>query len=162
MARYEHITRFIGAVEAIKGPTPKAEMEDLHRELVEAFYEPFVLGGDYISTLESNGLMGAKLHQPNVESLSLEVVIAMLMLLHRSERGMYDPSDKTPLMRAFEDGYAARLLKRIAELDGTWERPNVVTFYHEYEKDGYLSNWYESSPFTYWGRTFATSEHWMM
>jgi len=162
LARYEHVTRFIDAVEAVKNPTPKAEMEGLHKELVEAFYEPFVLGGDYMSTLKSNGMMDARHRHVNVESLSLDIAIAILVLLHRLERGMYAPGGKTPLMLAFEDGYAVRLLKRIAELDGTWERPNVVTFYHEYEKDGYLSNWYETAPFTYDGRTFPTSEHWMM
>lgn len=162
LARYSHITRFIDAVETIKGPTPKSEMMELHDDLVGALYEPFVLDRDYIDTLENSGTTGAKAWRANVEGLPFGVVVAILTLVHRAERGMFDPSDKTPLMLAFEDGYAARLLKRIAELDGTWERPNVVTFYHEYEKDGYLSNWYESSPFTYGGHTFATSEHWMM
>lgn len=162
LARYEHITRFISAVEAINGPTPKAEMADLHRELVEAFYEPFLLAEDYIVTLENSGMIGPMAWHANVESLPMDLAVAILVLLHRSERGMYEPGGKTPLMEAFENGYAVRLLKRIAELDGTWKRPNVVTFYHEYEKDGYLSNWYESSPFTYQGHTFATSEHWMM
>lgn len=162
MARYEHITKFIAAVEAVKDQTPKTEMEDLHRELVEAIYEPFLLGEDYIVTLKNSGMMGPMAWHANVESLPLDLAVAILVLLHRSEHGMYDPGDKTPLMKAFENGYAARLLKRIAELDGTWKRPSVVTFYHEYEKDGYLSNWYESAPFTYRGHTFATSEHYMM
>lgn len=161
MGKYEHITKFIGAVESVKCPTPKAEMESLHGELVEAFYEPFLLGRDYVSTLESGGMTGPKAWHANVESLSLDVAIAILVLLHRAEHGMYDPRDKTPLMEAFENGYAARLLKRIAELDGTWQRPNIVTFYREYEKDGYLSNWYEA-PFSFGDDAFATSEHWMM
>ena len=49
----------------------------------------------------------------------------------------------------------------MAELDGTWARPSVVTFYREREKDGYLSNWYKSS-FEFCGTPFPTGEHWMM
>jgi len=150
------------AVDAVNDLTPKSEMKELHREFVESIYEPFILAKDYIRTLEDTGMMGAMAWHANVETLPMDVVVAILVLVHRSERGMYDPSDKTPLMFALEDGYALRLLKRIAELDGTWERPNVVTFYHEYGRDGYLSNWYETAPFTFGGRTFATSEHWMM
>ena len=57
----------------------------------------------------------------------------MLTMIHRAGRGVRNPSDPTPLMRDFWNGYAVRLLQRIAELDGTWVRPNVVTFYHEYQ-----------------------------
>ena len=39
--------------------------------------------------------------------------------------------------------------------------PTIVTFYHEYDQNGYLSNWYES-PFVVFGYGFRTAEHWMM
>lgn len=159
LARYEHITRFIPELEAI---TSEAEGRKLEGEFVEAMYDPLVLDRNYVNTLEVHGLTGGCAWHANAESLPLEAAVAVLTLIHRAERGMYDPTGKTPLLQSFEDGYGLRILRRIAELDGTWVRPNVITFYHEYEKDGYLSNWYESAPFTYGGRTFATSEHWMM
>ena len=157
MARYEHITRFIPALEGIAS---EEEGRRLEREFVEAFYES-VLDREYLDTLERHGLLGARSDRANIESMELEAAIALLTLIQRSERAMYDPSDKTPLLRSFEDGYGLRVLRRIAELDGTWARPNVVTFYHEYEKDGYLSNWYESG-FSFYGDVFPTAEHWMM
>lgn len=158
MARYEHITRFIPDLEAISS---ESEGRQLERQFVEAFYDPFVLDRDYMNTLESYGLLGSKHHRANIESMDMAAAVALLTLIQRSERGMYEPGGKTPLLQSFEDGYGLRILRRIAELDGTWERPNVVTFYHEYEKDGYLSNWYES-PFEFCGTTYPTGEHWMM
>lgn len=155
MARYEHITRYIDRIEAISS---EAACRELHQEFLESCYEPFVLDRDYFNTLEKYGLSGGKHLCANVETMSLDAAVAALTLIHRSERATYD---EPPLMHAFEDGYAVRLLKRIAELDGTWKRPNVVTFYHEYEKDGYLSNLYES-PFEFCGTTYPTGEHWMM
>ncbi len=61
----------------------------------------------------------------------------------------------------FTEGERNAVERFKAELDDTWVRPNIVTFYHEYERDGYLSNWYEA-PFEYCGTTFPTGEHWMM
>lgn len=159
MGTYEHITRFIPELEAI---TSEAEGRKLEGEFVEAMSDPFVLDRNYVDTLEGHGLTGGCAWHANAESLPLEAAVAVLTLIHRAERGMYDPTGKTPLLQSFEDGYGLRILRRIAELDGTWIRPKVITFYHEYEKDGYLSNWYESAPFAFEGCTFATSEHWMM
>lgn len=159
MARYEHITSFIDRIEALSS---EAECQKLHQEFLDACYDPFVLDLDCSNTLERYGLLTCDRYlHANVESLDIEAAIAALTLIHRMAQGECDPRAKTPLMIAFESGYAARLLRRIAELDGTYQRPAVVTFYHEYEKDGYLSNWF-NSPFSYGGETFATSEHWMM
>ena len=70
-------------------------------------------------------------------------------------------AQKTRYVEKLEFVTSEMELRRIAELDGTWERPNVVTFYHEYDKYGFLSNWYEA-PFEFAGNTFPTTEHWMM
>ena len=61
----------------------------------------------------------------------------------------------------FTEGERNAVERFKAELDDTWVRPNIVTFYHEYERDGYLSNWCES-PFEFCGTTYPTGEHWMM
>lgn len=158
MPTYEHITRYIDRIKALSS---EAECRQLHREFLESCYDPFVLDRDYSDTLDMYGLGNGRHLHANVEMMNLEAAVAALTLIHRAERGVYRPGDPTPLMHAFENGYAVRLLQRIAELDGTWERPNVVTFYHEYDKYGFLSNWYKA-PFEFHGNTFPTTEHWMM
>ena len=150
---YEHVTRFIDDIERIgfdnAGP--------LDGELIHAMYRPEIVDKKYRETLDSHGLEGARPWFANVESLDLDTTVALLTWVHRA-----DHFNEGTMSRCLENGFVYRILHRLAELDGTWVRPNVVTFYHEYEKGGYLSNWYESAPFTYQGRTFATSEHWMM
>ncbi len=158
MPRYEHITQYINRIQAI---STEAKCRQLHQEFLDSCCNPFVLDCDYRSTLEAHWLTNGRHLRANVEALDLDAAVAVLTLIHRAGRGVRNPSDPTPLMRDFWNGYAVRLLQRIAELDGTWVRPNVVTFYHEYQQDGYLSNWYVS-PFEYRGITFPTGEHWMM
>ena len=122
-----------------------------------ACHDSDVTDQDYFATMERHGIGEGSEWHANVEALDLRATVALLTFLLR-----VDHYCEGSLKGLLEDGYLLRVLRRLAELDGTWQRPNVVTFYHEYEKDGYLSNWYEGSPFTYGGRTFATSEHWMM
>ena len=130
MPRYEHITQYINRIQAI---STEAECRQLHQEFLDSCYNPFVLDRDYRSTLEAHGLMNGRHMRADVESLDLDAAVAVLTMIHRAGRGVRNPSDPTPLMRDFWNGYAVRLLQRIAELDGTWVRPNVVTFYHEYQ-----------------------------
>ena len=154
MSKYECISRYLKDLEV-------AQEEDAHdllyKEFMPACYGQGIVDSDYLDTLNRYGLSGKRI--TNIEGLDLDAVVAMLTLLLRKDRANHGFSE--PLFNAWKNGYLQRMLRRIAELDGTWERPNVVTFYHEYEKDGYLSNWFGSS-FEYGGRTFATSEHWMM
>lgn len=160
MAKYERITRYI---EPFEDASSEAELRRIYQAFIEACYEPDVLDPDYFETLERHGLSCGRHLNADVESLDVDAAVAAVVLLDRSVRGMYDagPDAKPPLLRAIEEGYGLRLLRRIAELDGTWRRPNVVTFYHEYDKHGFLSNWYEA-PFEFAGLTFPTTEHWMM
>ena len=128
----------------------------LYREFMPACYEPDITDHQYDRTLDESGLSGKRAWTANVESLDLKTTVALLTFILRADH-FADGS----LAQSLKIGYLTRTLRRLAELDGTWKRPNVVTFYHEYEKDGYLSNWY-GSPFEFRGTMFPTGEHWMM
>ena len=156
MAEYEQLTRFIAELES--APAEKVESV-LYEGLTEAFYRSRVLDTEYIGSLPVGVIRNLNERQfghASLESISLDEAVRKLMLVFYADHLRHGA-----LESALEDGYLLRVLRRIAELDGTWERPKVVTFYHEYEKDGYLSNWYESS-FRFGPWTFPTSEHWMM
>jgi ribA/ribD-fused uncharacterized protein len=150
---FERITRFVSPLES--APAERVG-EVLYGEFMPACYEPDITDHDYFSTLEHYGLTGNRPWHANVEALDLRATVALLTFVLRA-----DHFCEGSLMGSLEDGYLVRVLRRIAELEDTWVRPKVVTFYHEYEKDGYLSNWYESG-FRFLGDTFPTSEHWMM
>lgn len=156
--RYERITRFIPGLERA---STEAEFEKVSRQLSCACYKPSPLDQRYRNTLEERGLGKGRFWTANVEELDAAGCVAILVALDRAVRGMYDTSAKTPLQFACESGFVTRLLYRIAEVDGTWKRSNVVTFYHEYDKCGYMSNWF-SSQYSFGGHEFPTSEHWMM
>ena len=153
MAVYDNITRFIPLLDS---STTERVSDVLYGEFMPACYEPDITDHDYFDTLEHYGLTGDRPWHANVEALDLRATVALLTFVLRA-----DHFCEGSLMGSLEDGYLLRVLRRLAELDGTWERPTVVTFYHECEKDGYLSNWYES-PFRFGPLTFPTSEHWMM
>ncbi len=151
MPSYERVTRYIPLLEKY----PAEDPEELGG-LVWDCYEPDLTDHDYFATLEGRGIASGGTRAANVEALDLRGAVALLTFVLRA-----DHFCEGALRGAMADGYLLRILRRIAELDGTWARPNVVTFYHEYEKDGYLSNWFEA-PFDYLGTTFPTAEHWMM
>ncbi len=152
-ARYENVTRFLTALEEA---TAERVGDVLYGEFMPACYEPDITDHDYFATLEGYGLTGNKPWHANVEALDLRATVALLTFVLRA-----DHFCEGSLMGSLEDGYLLRVLRRLAELDGTWKRPNIVTFYHEYERDGYLSNWHDSG-FRFAGDLFPTSEHWMM
>lgn len=155
MSTYAPITELLSDFEQSPSPDPSR----LYQQFLQACQNQPVLDPNYAFTLDRHGI--TRLFQLNAESLSLDAAVAVLTALHHAERAMPSSSGPSPLLRAFETGYAQRLLRRIAELEGTYARPSVVTFFHEYERDGYLSNWF-AAPFTFAAHTFPTGEHWMM
>lgn len=153
MSDYQRVTKYLPILES----APAEQVGDLlYGEFMHACYEPDMIDHEYLETLEGCGITDDMLWHANVESLDLKATVALLTFVLRADHWC-----EGSLMSSLKDGYLLRVLRRLAELDGTWERPNVVTFYHEYEKDGYLSNWYDSG-FRYRGNAFPTSEHWMM
>ncbi|MDO4798211.1 MAG: NADAR domain-containing protein [Coriobacteriales bacterium] len=150
---YECVTAYLRQLEM---PSSKEVESVLYREFMPACYEPDITDHHYDRTLEESGLPGVLAWAANVESLDLKTTVALLTFILRADHFV-----EGSLAQSLNSGYLTRVLRRLAELDGTWERPNVVTFYREYEKDGYLSNWYEA-PFEFGGITFPTGEHWMM
>lgn len=154
MPRYERVTKYIPLLEGISESDAHGLIYD---DFMPACYDHDAIDRSYLDTLERYGISSYR--HINIESLDLETTRASLTWLLRSDRACHGFSE--PLYDAWKDGCLLRLLRRIAELDGTYERPNVVTFYHEYEKDGYLSNWFNAG-FEFAGYTFPTGEHWMM
>lgn len=152
MAEYAHVTRFIGEIERL-GFDRAGELD---AALTHALYRPEIVDKNYRDTLDRYRLEGARPWTANVESLDLRATMALLTWVHRA-----DHFENGMMARCLENGFVYRILLRIAELDGNWMRPKIVTFYHEYDEGGYLSNWYES-PFEFSGTTFQTGEHWMM
>lgn len=150
---YERVTAYLPQLEM--SPSKEAESV-LYREFMPTCYEPDITDHHYDRTLDGSGLPGVRAWTANVESLDLKATVALLTFILRADHFV-----EGSLAQSLKSGYLTRVLRRLAELDGTWERPNVVTFYHEYEKNGYLSNWHES-PFEFRGITFPTGEHWMM
>lgn len=154
MAKYEALTACLPRLEAESG----VQVERiLYEELAQAYNELRISDQGFIESLLHSDVGGERFWHANVEALdakSVENLLTFVMYANYVDHGA--------LVAAFREGYLQRILRRMSELDGTWRRPNVVTFYHEYERDGYLSNWHEESPFTYGGYDFATSEHWMM
>lgn len=153
MAEYERITRYIPLLELA---TAKQVDDVLYNGFMPICYDLDVIDHDYKATLKSYGLTDRRAWHANIEALDMRATIAVLTHILRA-----DYFTEGWLVQTLDNGYLLRVLRRIAELDGTWERPRVVTFYHEYERDGYLSNWYEAG-FRFCGNVFPTSEHWMM
>lgn len=153
MADYTHVTRFIPVLEHASAEQVSGI---LYGGFLPACYKPDITDHDYFETLESYGIAHGKLWHANVERLDLNATIALLTFVLRADHMCHGS-----LLQSFEDGYLPRVLKRLGVLTGTYERPNIVTFYREFDKDGYLSNWFES-PFRYGPEVFPTSEHWMM
>ena len=94
----------------------------------------------------------------NVETLDLRATALIINWIAGPNSNPFMP---LALSTAAEAGFLSRLLRRIAELEGMWTRPEFVGFYDSRLDYGYLSNWYPSN-FTYQGKRFATSEHFMM
>ena len=156
MAGYSRITCYIPGFE---NASSEEELRSLYSAFLHDFYDSDAPDTDYFETLERYGLGVWGFAFANVESLDVAACVAALTLMVSADR--LGDGFGEPKACISDIGLFLRLLRRIAELDGTWQRPNVVTFYHEGEENGYLSNWYEA-PFEFAGITFPTAEHWMM
>ncbi len=153
MAKYADLTCCLPALEAASGE----ELECvIYEKLARAFDRSRILDKRFLVYLNTRGIDGKRLWCADVEHLDAETTENLLSFVMYS-----DHTKRGTLMKAFEEGYLQRILWRLAELDGTWTRPNVIAFHHEYDVDGYLSNWY-AAPFLFGSHAFATSGHWLM
>ena len=156
MAEYEHVTRFIDILESSTADEAKVVLQ---RDLSKAIYRSKILDMGYIGSVshaEAMDVRCGKFKAANIEAIGRKEAIRLLTLIMYSEQLLHGA-----LWSAYEDGLLLRILRRIAELDGTWKRPTLITFHHEYDRDGYLSNWYDA-PFRFRRITFPTVDHWMM